>query len=226
MKITSLGQAGLLIEDNGSIILVDPYLSNNVEKFEPQNKRRLPIDESVFLVKPDCLIFTHCHLDHYDIETINKFKDIKNVITFSPISVYNDIKIRYPNFTNKLVTIGDKLKLYNFNITVLKSFHSDKEAVGFLIENNDKIIYIVGDSLYKVELIDNFPKHCAPDYLFVPVNGYGNNMNDVEANELAIKINAKVVIPYHYGMFDDLKFEDFKIKNKKELRIYQSLEID
>ena len=45
MKITWLGQAGLMFETENKIILVDPYLSDNVKNFEPKNYRRVPIDE-------------------------------------------------------------------------------------------------------------------------------------------------------------------------------------
>ena len=65
MKITWIGQAGLLF-DNGKVkIMVDPYLSNSVEKVEPQNFRRVPVYEELFNVEPDFMIFTHDHLDHY-----------------------------------------------------------------------------------------------------------------------------------------------------------------
>ncbi len=37
MKITWLGQAGLLFESNGIKLIVDPYLSDSVEKINPQN---------------------------------------------------------------------------------------------------------------------------------------------------------------------------------------------
>ena len=36
MKITYLGQAGLLIEAASKTIIIDPYLSNSVEAIEPQ----------------------------------------------------------------------------------------------------------------------------------------------------------------------------------------------
>lgn len=225
MKIISLGQAGLMIENEGSIILIDPYLSNNVEKFEPQNKRKLPINESLFSIKPSCLIFTHCHLDHYDIETIKKYENLEKITTFSPLSVFKDIATRFQKFDNKLVSIGDSFKIGSLEFKTIKAYHSDPEAVGYILNYNGKNIYIVGDSLYKDDLVRNFAAIDKLDYMFVPVNGYGNNMNALEADKLAKQLNARVVIPYHYGMFDDIKFKDLNITNKKELKIYQSLVI-
>ena len=37
MKITWLGQAGLMFETDGKIIMIDPYLSDSVKEIEPQN---------------------------------------------------------------------------------------------------------------------------------------------------------------------------------------------
>ena len=73
MRITYLGQAGLLFENNDFKIMIDPYLSNSVEKNNPKNYRRVPVDECFFEIKPNVMIFTHNHLDHYDPETVEKF---------------------------------------------------------------------------------------------------------------------------------------------------------
>ena len=51
MKVTWLGQAGLLFETNGKTILVDPYLSNSVEKIEPHNYRRVAVEEKFLQMK-------------------------------------------------------------------------------------------------------------------------------------------------------------------------------
>ena len=73
MKVTWLGQAGLMFETNDKIIIVDPYLSDSVEKIEPQNKRRVPVDESFFDIKPDIVVLTHNHLDHTDPDTLKHY---------------------------------------------------------------------------------------------------------------------------------------------------------
>ena len=48
MKITYLGQAGLMFEKNGFKIMIDPYLSNSVEKINPKNYRRVAVNENFF----------------------------------------------------------------------------------------------------------------------------------------------------------------------------------
>ena len=55
MKITYLGQAGLLLESPACTVLIDPYLSDSVGKTNPACHRRVPVDERFFSIKPDVL---------------------------------------------------------------------------------------------------------------------------------------------------------------------------
>lgn len=41
MKITWLGQAGLLFETGGLTIVIDPYLSNSCQRLNPDSFRRV-----------------------------------------------------------------------------------------------------------------------------------------------------------------------------------------
>ena len=95
MNITWLGQAGLLLERGGVQIMIDPYLSNSVEKVEPKNYRRQPVNEELFKITPDVMIFTHDHLDHYDPETAPLFlkKTDKKMTVLSPTSVWKKARI-------------------------------------------------------------------------------------------------------------------------------------
>ena len=81
MKVTWLGQAGLLFETNGKIIIVDPYLSNSVEKIEPQNYRRVAVEEKFLQIKPNIILLTHNHLDHTDLETLCYYLGTESEVT-------------------------------------------------------------------------------------------------------------------------------------------------
>lgn len=83
MKITWLGQAGLLFEDDEITILVDPYLSDSVETVNPRLKRRVRVDETFFDIKPDVIICTHNHRDHTDPETLKHYLTEKSSISVS-----------------------------------------------------------------------------------------------------------------------------------------------
>ena len=73
MKMTWIGQAGLMLEIHNKIIIVDPYLSDSVEKINPLNFRRVKADKTFLEAKPDYIILTHDHLDHTDPETLKYY---------------------------------------------------------------------------------------------------------------------------------------------------------
>ena len=63
------------------------------------------------------------------------------------------------------------------------------------------------------------------DVMFVPVNGLGNNMNKTDAKRFAEKVNPKIVVPYHVGMFDEMTADDFDMDNKVIPEIYKEIKL-
>ena len=87
MKVTWLGQAGILIRSKDKTVLIDPYFSDCVGKIDPNKTRRMPVEDWVFGMHPDVLIFTHDHIDHYDPETAPRYLEMTEPITvLSPTS--------------------------------------------------------------------------------------------------------------------------------------------
>ncbi len=224
MKITYIGQAGLLIEKNGEKILVDPYLSNSVVKVNPRNYRRQPIDESLLQITPDAIILTHDHIDHTDEETLVHYlghETEKPILVLGSRSAYKKV-LPFKNYHNYVEfpphTVWSE---FGLKFRSVKAEHSDFEAIGVIIEDGDKKYYITGDTLYNDEIFK-----CIPDdiyALFLPVNGVGNNMNMTDAAEFARKVNPKYVVPFHIGMFDNLSAEDFRADNKVIPKIYEEI---
>ena len=224
MKITYLGQAGFLFEKDEFKIMIDPYLSDCVVKVNPRNYRRVPVDESFFNVKPDLMIFTHNHLDHYDPETVPHFigEDTK-VTVLAPSSVWNEVR--------KLGGINNYVQFdrhtswteHGIRFTAVKAEHSDRDAIGVLIDDGEKKYYITGDTLYNEEIFADIPDDVFA--LFLPVNGVGNNMNMADAARFAERVNAKWTVPVHVGMFDELSADDFCCENKKVPQIYKEIEL-
>ena len=172
MKITWIGQAGLLF-DNGKVkIMLDPYLSNRVAKVNPLNDRRVPIDESLFEITPDVMIFTHDHLDHYDPETASRFleKQEKTMTVLSPTSVWQKAR---QHGTHNYVEFNRHTEWteQGFRFSAVKAVHSDPCAIGVLIEDLEegKVYYVTGDTLYSKDIVEDLPKNI--DLVFLPVNG-------------------------------------------------------
>ncbi len=222
MKIIWLGQAGLLFDKDGFTIMVDPYLSDSVEKVNPRNYRRAEICEDLFNIKPDVMIFTHNHLDHYDPETAPRFINEETEITvLSPASVYKEaLKLggrnNYVSFNPHTVwTEG------GITFTAIKAEHSDPDAIGVIIDDGEKKYYITGDTLYNEDIFADIPDDIYA--VFLPVNGVGNNMNMTDAKKFAERINPKFAVPIHCGMFDEIDMNDFEAENKIVSQIYEEV---
>ena len=224
MKITYLGQAGLLFKKNNFKIIVDPYLSNSVVKVNPNNYRRQPIDESLFDLRPDVMIFTHDHLDHYDPETAEVYlKKYSNMTILSPTSVYQKA-VKLGNFNNYICFNRYTRWTQNgVTFTSVRAEHSDPFAIGVIIDDGEKKYYITGDTLYNEDIFNDIPDDI--DVLFLPINGLGNNMNMLDAQDFAKKVNPKVVVPFHVGMFDEMTADDFGADNKVIPEIYKEIKL-
>lgn len=214
MKIIWLGQAGLLFETPKATIMIDPYFSNSVEKINPNNYRRVEIDNSVFNIKPDIMIFTHNHLDHYDEETAKKFITSESSITvLSPFSVYQNVR-KIGGLKNNYVLFDTATTWteYGIEFTAVKAVHSDEYAIGVVINDGDKKYYVTGDTLYNEEILKSLPSDIYA--VFLPINGVGNNMNAIDAEKFCLKISPQFAVPIHFSMFDELNASAFNYKNK------------
>lgn len=222
MKITWLGQAGLLFERDNIKIMIDPYLSDSVKKINEKNYRRVEISDDVFKIKPDVMIFTHNHLDHYDPETVSRFITASTTITvLAPSSVWTDVR-----------KIGDDNNYVQFNrhtswtqggirFTAVKAEHSDPASIGVIIDDGDKKYYVSGDTLYNEEIFADIPDDIHA--IFLPVNGIGNNMNMIDAKRFCERISPQYAVPIHCGMFDDIDMNKFEFENKVIPKIYEEV---
>jgi L-ascorbate 6-phosphate lactonase len=227
MKITWLGQAGLLF-DNGNIkVMIDPYLSDSVEKINPANWRRVPVKKEIFDIEPDVLIFTHDHLDHYDPETAPRFfeKTDKKMLVLCPSSVWQKARTHgnghnYVQF-DRLTEWTD----YGMRFSAVHAEHSDAFAIGVIIEDLDtgKTYYVTGDTLYNKKVFADLPDGL--DFIFLPINGVGNNMNEVDAARFFKASGAKVAIPLHVGMFDEKSPDIFKAEPRVLPELYKEIKL-
>ena len=227
MKITWLGQAGLLFETDTCTVMLDPYLSDSVEKIQPQNYRRTPIDRRFFEIFPDVMIFTHDHLDHYDPETASHFlkRNEKRITVLSPSSVWQKVRAEAIGHNCVEFNSGSEWTEGHLRFTAVPAEHSDRWSIGVLIEEltEHKTYYVTGDTLYHARIFSAIP--ASVDVVFLPVNGVGNNMNLTDAARFANRIGAKTVVPIHFGMFDELSPCGMEVANCIIPTPYQEISI-
>ena len=209
MKITWIGQAGIIVKTEKLKIIVDPYLSDSCHKVNPLSYRRYPADTSLLEKNYDVIMFTHDHLDHTDPESYTPIlNNNPNITVFAPTNSFNKVVEcgKGPNYV--MFNRGTVWSQSDAVFKAVKAEHSDLTAIGIIIESKGKKIYITGDTLYNESIFEDIPDDI--DLCILPINGKGNNMNIIDAAKFANKIGAKRIVPVHVGLFDDLKTTDLK----------------
>lgn len=171
----------------------------------------------------DYIFCTHTHFDHFSPEDIKKVIK-EDTIIIAPQDAKEEALKLVKSEDNFIYVKPDNhyvLENIEFDTTyaynIDKHFHPKENAwVGYILKINDEKIYIAGDT-------DNVPEiqavYC--DVALIPIGGT-YTMTYEEAANLANTIDAKVVIPTHYGTIvgDKEDGERFKaLVGDKEVRI-------
>ena len=194
MTVRFLGQSGYLIKTKNSEIIIDPYLSDSVNRVAGR-PRLLPIPIKATDISCDAVICTHDHLDHLDPDTVTEICSEQLFITT------NGGKNKLASLGKENVIAlgeGESVSVGDFEITAVFADHT-VEALGVILRAEGKTLYFSGDTLYNEKLFD-IAKY-APDVTFICINGRLGNMNVHEALTVAKKISAKTNVPTHYDMF-------------------------
>ena len=224
MKVTHLGQAGLLLQTKTLTVMIDPYFTDSVGAIDPNKHRRVAMDERLWSVRPDVLIFTHDHLDHYDPESAERIlKTHSGILVLCPASVWGKVRANGGDHNYVLFDRHTQWTEKGVRFCAVKAAHSDACAIGVVIETEGKTLYVTGDTLYNGEIFGDLPEKI--DVIFLPVNGVGNNMNADDAARLVDRCGAKLAAPMHVGMFDGLTGHILEIDNKVVLTTYESMEV-
>ena len=179
MNIDLIAQYAIRIEDsNGNIIYFDPFKID--EKYEND---------------ADVIFITHSHYDHFSPEDIDLIRkpNTKIIITKAIDCGFdeNNILKVIPNNEYEFDEIKFRtIPAYNTN----KQFHKKEyNWVGYIVEVDDEIVYIAGDTDITEEALK---VKC--DIACIPVGGT-YTMTAEEAADLVKKIlPRKFVIPTHY----------------------------
>ncbi len=229
MKVTWLTQAGLLFENSKIKIMVDPYLSDALGEKCAEKARRVPADKSFLDANPDVLLITHDHIDHLDELTLNELfaRGDKEILVLAAESAYSHLAKM--NIRHNLVLLAPHSVYSEKGVTFysVHAEHSDRQAVGFIIDDGKQTFYVSGDTLYNYDVIDDV-LDLAPDgvdFAFLPINGKGNNMNARDAADFAYEIGARCAIPVHYGTTDDLTPEEFDFDDRIILEPYKEIKL-
>ena len=228
MKVTWLTQSGLLFENKKLKILVDPYLSDSLAKENPEKARKIPVDESFFDVKPDVILITHDHVGHLDAETLTRFLSSaeKPILVLSGEAAYRKLKSFGGGHNYVMLSPHSVWSEQGITFYSVRAEHTERTAVGFIIDDGKRTFYISGDTLYNYDVIDDV-LDLAPDgvdFAFLPISGRNNNMNARDAADFAYEIGAKCAIPTHYDL-TNVSVDDFDFDDKIILEPYKETKL-
>lgn len=184
-----LGHSGFKIYFENKIIYIDPYkISSESEK-------------------ADFIFCTHSHYDHFSVEDINKITKNGTIIVCTPDSQSKARHIDH-NVHLQLMNPDERREFDNIKVWTTRAYNINKphhsreeDWVGFIIQFNDTLVYHAGDT----DLIPEISKlkNTNIDIALLPVGGIAT-MNAGEAAKAALIIQAKLVIPMHFGVIDGL----------------------
>jgi L-ascorbate 6-phosphate lactonase len=201
-----LAQAGFVFKSGaGTVIYLDPYLSNVVEKaFGFKRLSLAPIDAQD--VQADWFISSHEHLDHLDVEAL-------------PIIAKNNPNCRFagsesciPEFDRlgisperrTLVLPGDSLSLGDVKVSAARADHGElsPSALSLLLDFGEIRVMFSGDTSLNIPWMQPL-LDMKPTVLITCINGKFGNLNPKEAAQLTQAANPKIVVPCHFWMFKE-----------------------
>lgn len=194
MIIRFLGQSGYVIQTEQAQIIIDPYLSDSVNRVAGR-PRMLPIPIQPSDISCDAVICTHDHLDHLDPDTVSLIPNQQLFITTS------GGKEKLKSLGKECVLdiqVGESVKMKDLEITAVFADHT-VDAFGLIVKAEGQTLYFSGDTLFNEKLFEI--KRFFPDVVFLCINGKLGNMNAAEALTVAEKIGAPINVPNHYDMF-------------------------
>lgn len=222
-KVWWLGQSGFLIKWQGKYLLFDPYLSDSLTiKYQYTDKPHVRMSELV--IEPGRLNFidvvtsSHNHTDHLDAATLVPLLKNNPRIKFIVPEANRDFVVKriecqqdFPIGLNN----GLSFEYAGFKITGIPAAHNTIERdekgqckfMGYVVQFDKYAVYHSGDTLW-FDGLNELLKPYGVDIAFLPINGnkperkVAGNMNPEEAALLGKTIDARLVIPHHYHLFE------------------------
>lgn len=195
-----LGQGGFDVNLGSKRLIIDPYLSDSVVKVDGF-KRVMPLPFEPKDLKADLIITTHDHQDHLDPDTIAFAPRGENAYAGPESCLEHMRQLGIQERQLHRLGTGDVLHLGEARIMGVPAIHTAPEAIGVFVEYHGIHLYFSGDTLYD-RVLEGIGA-LGVDVMFICINGRLGNMDYHEAAKLTQALKPRVVVPNHYGMFNE-----------------------
>jgi L-ascorbate metabolism protein UlaG (beta-lactamase superfamily) len=216
LTIQPIQHASLLLSWNGHSVLVDPAPLDPAAAVGP---------EFTSLAKPDIILITHIHADHFSPPVLEAVTGDHTVI-LTPRNVYEklpaDLHKHARALTNGTRTVVDGIPIEAvpmYNTTAERqSFHPKGAGNGYIVTFGGERVYVAGDTEESAEL-----SHLRDiDVAFIPMN-----LPFTQTPQAAAKwvrdFRPRIVYPYHYrnrdGSKSDIQWFKTLVGNASEVRL-------
>ncbi len=223
LSIWWLGQSGFLIQWEGVHLLCDPYLSDALSEQTAESDHPL-IRMTELAVEPAELAFiqlvtaSDLQRDHLDPHTLKTLLDVNpNMDVVIPEAVRAEAAGLLGCDADRLTGLDDSVSENVDEVTITgvsavgpedRDGAEGRRRLGFIFEFGPWMIYHSGDIVHSEELIEQLQAY-AIDVALLPIagsrpgTGLAETLTAAQAADLAKAIDARLVIPCHYEMFDD-----------------------
>lgn len=204
VKITYIGHSCVLIQSNGTQIVIDPFIEGN------------PLAVLPAKFNPKLILITHAHRDHLgDTLALGK-KDKTKVLATSELASY----LKGKGLNAIPAHFGGKIPFDFGWVKVWPAMHSSTAPDGtpcgmassFVISIGGKSIFHAGDTSLTSDM-KLIAEDKPIDLACLPIGGH-YTMGIEDAVKAVEMIKPRVVLPIHYNTFDDIKVDPEEFASK------------
>jgi len=217
-RLTWFGHSTFLLEMKGKNILIDPMFGQVPAPHPLLGSKRFNEELPIAIEKLphiDAVIFSHDHYDHLDYGSVQKLKSKVDKF-YVPLGL--DAHLTAWGIAPEKITAVDwweTIKHEDLTFISAPARHFSGRGVtdrfntlwcSWVIKSGDESIYFSGDSGYGDHFKEIGEKYGPFDFAMMECGQYNEKWPDIhmmpeETAQAAIDLNAKVMMPIHWGAF-------------------------